>query len=119
MSVNTTTFNDATFVISGPGTGSGIFTMAAVTYNATSIGTNAIPLFQTYNIAAGSVTNLNGTLTAPQNIPGASFGNLTLANGGTFAKTALRHYQVKGSLTITNNITGHGWLYYKGICKRN
>ncbi|MEP7170745.1 MAG: hypothetical protein ABI855_15355, partial [Bacteroidota bacterium] len=104
-----TTFNDGGFVITGPGSGSGIFTLAASkVYTSTTTGTNALPIFQTYVIDPSSTVNLNGSITATQNIPAAAYGIMVVTNGGTNAKTALGNMTIKGNLTVTSGTLNDG-----------
>ncbi len=109
MTINTGTFNDGGFVATGPGSGSGIFTLASgKVYTSTTTGTNALPIFQTYVIDPSSTVNLNGANTAAQNIPAASYGIMVITNGGTNAKTALGNITIKGNLTVTSGTLNDG-----------
>src|SRR5262249_51217580 len=86
MSINTG-FNDATFLVTGPGSGSGTLTLAAAkVYTATYIGSPAIPTFQTYSFDASSIVNFNGANTTTQTIPAAVYGAVNVTNGGTNVK---------------------------------
>jgi hypothetical protein len=110
MTLNTTTFNDGGFQITGPGIASGkTFNIlpkgTARTYNATFAGALAIPQFQFYDIygtdAVNNTLNLNGNNAGVQTIPVAEYGNVAITNGGTNAKVLAGNTTVRGNLTVT------------------
>lgn len=61
--------------------------------------------YDTYNLAATSTVNYNGT--GAQSVPGISFGNLLFTNGGANAKTLAGAATVNGDLTISSGATFH------------
>jgi hypothetical protein len=112
LTITAGTFADGTALITGPGTGSGIFNISngtAAAFTTTHTGANPFPVFQTYTFhATASTVNYNAANTASQNIASApAYGNLTMANG-TVAKLAIGNITVNSNLTLTSGTFNDG-----------
>ncbi|MCW5909092.1 MAG: hypothetical protein KIS94_14600 [Chitinophagales bacterium] len=115
LTITAGTFADGTALITGPGSGTGTFSMnsgttAAFTMTNTSL--NPFPVFQTYDFhPTASTVSYNGVNTAnAQNISAIpQYGNLITSNGtATFQKLFTGNTLVKGNLT-----TSSGFLSYQ------
>ena len=106
------TLTDAAYLLSGPGTGSGTFTMNGtaiftMTNASTTTGTNnacSFPIFSSYSFNAASKVNYNGAATQTiYAIASPGYGNLSTTTGSTtYAKTATGSFIVQGTLTVAS-----------------
>jgi hypothetical protein len=109
ISINTSgaTLADGGLIITGPGVGSGTFSMVNGAIFATSnTNTNPMPVFQTYTFGATSVVNFNATSTNQniRNIPAPGYGVVNvIANGGV--KSLIGETFAQGNVTINANST--------------
>jgi hypothetical protein len=100
------TFADATFLLTGPGAGSGTFSMNSPFVNTMNLTnttltpTSPFPSFNTYNIGLNNTVNYNAAVAQDlvnSAVTNIAFGNLTI--GGAGIKTARQSITVQSTLT--------------------
>ena len=112
LAVTGGTLADGGFLVSGPGTGAGtftisgigVFTMSNTTITTGSYQAGSFPIFQTYAFASGSTVNYNGAAAQPlYAIASPGYGNVTITTAAaTSTKTANGPFVIQGALTVAN-----------------
>ena len=112
LTINTGTLADGGFLISGPGTGTGTFTisntgtftMTNATTTTSSYQAGSFPIFGTYAFDPASTVNYNGAAAQPlYAIASPGYGNLSITTAlAASTKTASGPFAIQGTLIVAN-----------------